>query len=266
MMERHTRQGVVWHSLPALADSRRLLTAISTRHGGVSAGHLASLNLGDAVGDDPSHVQENRARLSRALGIDPDSLVTVRQVHGRRVVYRDDTPSRIPVGDPSEAADGLITDRPGVALWLRFADCVPILAYDQSRHVVGLAHAGWRGTLAGISGGLVREMGERFGTQPEHLRAVVGPSIGPCCYEVGPEILDLFRQTWSERDGLVPSGTADWRLDLWQANQTQLVASGIPADQVVVAGICTACHCDEYFSHRAQRGTAGRFAAVVALM
>ena len=214
--------------------------------------------------DHLTNVRENRARFFQAIGLGTDQVVSVSQVHGTRVVYAAEASAgerpREPLGD----ADGLITDRPGLGLFLRFADCVPILAVDPARRVVGVAHGGWRGTVGGVAVELVRALAARFGSAPADLRLAIGPSIGPCCYVVGPEVRAAFADRWGPDGACGYESMGQWHLDLWEANRRQLRRVGVADEQIVVSGVCTACQVHDFFSHRAQGGRAGRFGVVVA--
>jgi YfiH family protein len=257
--------GIRWYDVVGLDPASRLLAAVSTRHGGVSLGELGSLNLGGSVDDEPSHVRVNRDRLFRALSVDERKVSYVRQVHGCRVVESRETGTPgVAEGNPIEA-DAQMTDRPGVSLFLTFADCVPIFVYDPVRHVVGLAHAGWRGTVAEVGGRLVDAMGERYGCLPNDLRAAIGPAIGHCCYEVGEDVAREFKSRWPGSVVTSRSPRMSWQVDLWDANRRQLIAAGLTNFNVFVTGVCTACRVDEFFSHRGQAGRAGRFAAIAML-
>ena len=173
----------------SLAGFDGLVHAVSTRHGGVSSGYLASLNLGKTVGDDPLNVETNHRRLAEAVGVRRDHFTTTWQVHSQRVVCATKDERGTLIGQ----ADGIITNQADVPLTQRYGDCLPILIYDPMRHAVGLAHAGWRGTVAGMASSLVQAMVESYASDPATLVAVVGPAIGPCCYEVGPEVVDAVR-------------------------------------------------------------------------
>jgi len=252
---------VVWHEPAALADRPGVVAAFSTRHGGVSTDGLASLNLSYRLSDDPDRVAKNRRRLFQALDLGQRPVVAAGQVHGGQVavVGNANGPSVVP------DVDGLITTAGDVALMLLFADCVPILAYDPERRAVGAGHAGWRGTLAGIAGELVAAMQRELGSRPRDLRVAIGPSIGACCYVVGGAVAEAFRQRWPDVAAYLRPDGAAWRLDLWEANRRQLLAAEVPSGQISPAGICTSCRVDEFFSHRAQGGQAGRFGAIIAL-
>lgn len=239
-----------------------LVHAILTRHGGVSRPPYATLNLGLAVGDDPAAVEANHARVCTALGIDAGRLVKCHLVHGHAI----HVVTAADAGQWLGRADGMVTAAAGVFLTMRFADCVPILLHDPQRRAVGVAHAGWRGTLQAVAGAVVRTMVEALGCVPGDITAVIGPSIGPCCYEVGADVISavgavlppsdsatLFRRR--RRNG----GAAHF--DIWEANRRQLLAAG--AGRVLTMGLCTACHSDQFFSHRAENGRTGRFGAVI---
>ena len=193
---------------------------VSTRAGGVSVGPYASLNLGASVGDSEDAVLENRARLARSLGFAPERLVTTPMVHGKAVLVVDDATAP---GALAVRADILVTREPGYLLMLRVADCVPILLSDESAGVVGVAHAGWRGTAIGVAGRAVEAV-TNLGTDPGVLKAVIGPSIGPCCFEVGEEVVAAFPDANGARS-VGPRGRS--HLDLWELNRRQLVAAGV---------------------------------------
>jgi YfiH family protein len=243
---------------PSLAG-KGVSHGVSTRGGGVSVGTYASLNLGASVGDAPEAVTENRARLALALGFEPDRLVTTPQVHGKDVLVVDETTAPHAL---SIRADILVSKTPGFLLMQRLADCVGMLLWHEWAGVVGVAHAGWRGTALGVAGRFV-EAAADLGGEPDGLRVVVGPSIGPCCFEVGPEVVEQIPGA-ADASTIGPRGRP--HVDLWELNRRQLVAAGVPADRVDVAGACTRCQPDLYFSHRALGYPAGRFGAAIGLL
>jgi YfiH family protein len=147
---------------------------------------------------------------------------------------------------------------------LRFADCVPILLCDPLQRVIGLAHAGWRGTMAGMAGAAVQTMVHDLGCQPGDILAGIGPSIGSCCYEVGKDVAEATFGAFPDSAGLIEAtANGRWHLDLWAANRRQLLDAGVR--RIEVSGICTACRTDEWFSHRAERGRTGRLGALISL-
>lgn len=235
-----------------------LAHAVTTRHGGVSQPPWATLNLGGSVHDDPAAVYENTERMCAALDVPRASLVTAYMVAGNRVAVAREEHR----GQFFRETDALVTTTPGVFLTLRYADCVPALLVDPVRRAVGIAHAGWRGTLALVTQRTAEAMMAEFGCRAEDIRAAIGPSIGPCCYEVGHEVVAQARAVFGgQADALLLPRTTRTHLDLWQANRLQLEAVGV--GQVEVAGICTRCHTHDYFSHRGEGGRTGRFGAVI---
>jgi len=266
--------------LPAISH------AVSTRLGGVSKSHpYRSLNLSWKWNDSRVAVEENHQLLCEALNLDRASLVSPQQVHGSevRLVSRSDRGSTIP------GCDGLITKSTGVTLLLRFADCVPILLYDSRNHAVGLAHAGWRGTVGGIATRAVEAMISEFGSDATDMNAVVGPSIGPCCYEVGDVVIAAAEQTFGTGTSLLADGPNRLQrascptsysldaerapakqsehpkkhFDLWAANEQLLRAAGVA--RIEVTRLCTACNNDTFFSYRAGRGRTGLHGALICL-
>lgn len=250
--------GLPAYQFEAWLGQSHLVHAIFTRHGGVSRPPYATLNLSRAVGDDPSAVEHNHARIYRALRISRSQVVGSHLMHGAaiRVVTGQEN------GGAPVAADGLVTAQPGVMLSMRFADCVPILFHDPRRRAVGLVHAGWRGTLQAVASAAVRAMMEQLGCAAHDITAVIGPSIGPCCYEVGSEVVrTLYAALPDMAAALLRREGQRVYLDLWQANQQQLLAAGV--GHVYSMALCTACRRDIFFSHRGDGGRTGRFGVVI---
>ncbi|MBI3738447.1 MAG: peptidoglycan editing factor PgeF [Chloroflexi bacterium] len=240
---------------------RTMTQAVFTRQGGVSPAPWDSLNVGGTVGDDAARVRENRVRSFSALGRTLDSLFDVWQVHSADAVHAD---APRPIHEDHHKADIILTDKPDVTLYMRFADCVPILFHDPKKGVVAIAHAGWLGTVRGASSAAVQAMREKYGSKPKDILAAIGPSIGVDHYEVGPDVVSQVEQAFGPTaKRLVESRDGKTYLDLWAANRIQLEKSGV--EQIEVAGICTACHLDDWFSHRAEKGKTGRFGALIAL-
>lgn len=251
----------IWYRFDNLRPEVRqgLLHAIFTRCGGVSKGPFASLNLGSTVGDDPRAVSENHRRVYAALGLHPTQVVSPYQVHGAHVAVVDyhDKGLVIP------GTDALITAQVGVVLLLRFADCVPILMYDPRHHVVGLAHAGWRGLAAGVIPATVTAMVQHFGSQPADLWAGIGPAIGADHYAVGPDVASAVQRTLLPSTRTATLRDGQWYLDLAASAREQLRMLGVT--DISESGICTACHTEEWYSHRAEHGRTGRFGVLAML-
>lgn len=241
--------------------SKSIKQAVFTRHGGVSLAPWHSLNLGGSVGDDPAHVAENRVRVFQSMGCEPASIHDVWLVHGTSIVYAD---APRPLDQPSAKADIIFTDNPNVSLFMRFGDCVPILFHDPKKHVIGIAHAGWMGTVRGVVQAAVEGMQSHYGCKPEDIVAGIGPSIGVDHYEVGADVISQFQEKYNkDADQILQTRNGSTYLDLWTANTIQLRNAGV--EQIQVSGLCTACHLDDWFSHRAEKGKTGRFGAIMAL-
>ena len=213
------------------------------RSGGVSTGLRASLNLGFRWGDDKALVDENRRLLAAHVGYAPEQLQVTKHVHGTNV-WRVGEPQP----DPPEF-DGLVTDQVGPVLGAFAADCIPMLFADPVARVIGAAHAGWRGTVHGVAANTVARMVE-LGARPENIRAALGPSIGPECFEVGPEVVDEFRATFGDAPGMVVQGPRKDHIDLRVAMRTQLERAGLRPEHIDSAPPCTRCEPERFFSYR----------------
>jgi hypothetical protein len=253
--------GVTWYrfSEPDIDADAGLMHALVTRLGGVSSPPFHSLNLSSSGGDDPQVVQVNHGRLFDALSLSATQVVSPSQVHGHQVtvVGHADGGTIIP------NTDALITDQRGLVLLLRFADCVPVLLYDAEHHVVGLAHAGWRGIAAQVVPATVAALTKRFGSRPQQLWAGIGPSIGPDHYTVGDEVVQRVQATLSPDTCVASRIAGQWHLDLPEAVSAQL--RGLGVTRIAHAGICTACTPHEWYSHRGEAGHTGRFGVLMAL-
>lgn len=265
-----TKKGnVLTLGFPGLGDPSMVLHAVSTRLGGVSRGSLKSLNISYKVGDEPAHVGKNRRLLSRVTDMDLDKAVFLTQVHSDKVLQLT-LANRPQKGEPLGDGDGLITDVPEVPILIQVADCLPILFFDPIHQAAGLAHAGWRGTVAGIAAKTLQAMKEAFGSRPEDVRVVLGPAIGPCCYEVGGDVHQAFTKAFSwGAEVLTPSRQGHWMLDIPGANARQLLEAGIGEGHLTRSGLCTVEHIDRFFSHRAEGSEGrptGRFGAMMMLV
>lgn len=239
----------------SLAAVSGLVHAVTTRRGGVSVGAYSTLNLGRSTGDRPEAVDENRRRVAAALGF--TGLTTPRQVHGARVVRVTSSEQ-----EPGEA-DALATDRPGLLLGVLGADCPGVLLVDPRRRALALAHAGWRGTVAGVLPAAVRTLAEHYRSRAEDLLAVIGPGISQAAYEVGPDVSDALCGAAPEAQTCVVAGTGDRRhVDLAGVLRLQLLAAGLSADAIATSPLCTRSEPTLLFSHRRDGALAGRHALV----
>jgi YfiH family protein len=261
--------GLPVYRFEQLGADPALIHAVFTRLGGTSSPPYASLNLGHTVGDDPVAVGINHGRVYQALGVPRSQTVTCHLTHSDDVLVVTAADGGCVVGQ----GDAIVTTDAGVYLSMRFADCVPILLHDPVRRAVGLAHAGWRGTVKNVAGAVVQIMVSDLGCAPESITAVIGPAIGPCCYQVGEDVIQAVEAAFSQGLAVGRLKSHDGRqlfsqrnghyayFDLWEANRRQLEAAGV--GRVAVAGLCTACHTDRFFSHRAEQGQTGRFGVVI---
>ncbi len=258
--------GVTLVTFPALEAFPEIAHAFSTRAGGVSGDIFATMNLSFGRGDADDNVRENFRRAMRAIGIPEGCVVFTKQTHKTEVLAV--TAAERGIGlerpIPYDDIDGLVTDVPDVALTVMASDCVPVYLYDPVRRAIGLCHAGWRGTVGGIARITAEKMASEYGSRPEDIRAVVGPSIGPECFEVGEEVAEEFAKVFGESVIRRIPGARP-HVDLWEANRQAMLAGGLAEEHITVSGVCTMCHPDIFFSHRATGGRRGGNAAFLML-
>lgn len=261
--EKITQNGVTYYAVSFLQNNAPVRAAFSTRLGGVSTGETATLNLSFRRRDTGENVQENYRRFGAAAGFTVESLAISRQVHGNDVleVLPQDVGRGIFDEDISPETDGLMTDKPGVTLVKHSADCVSVYIVDPMRPAIALLHAGWRGTATRIAQQGLRRMAEVYGTRPWDCLCAIGPSIGPCCFEVGLDVAEVFDREFPGW-GLV----RDNHVDLWECNRRQLEEIGVPSRNIYVSELCTACDTETFFSHRAEKGKTGSMAAFLMLV
>jgi YfiH family protein len=208
--------------------------------------------------------QSEWTAVARSLGVTPERLLLIRQVHGRAVAVarRGETD-----GWQRPEADAIVTDDPAVAIGVRTADCAPVLIADRARRVAAAAHAGWRGTAIDIVGATVETLRREFGCRPGDLTAAVGPCLGACCGEVGPDVLDAFRAGGATDDQMAmwfSAGRGDRSfLDLERANRDRLVRAGVAPSRIFTSGLCTKTHRDRLHSYRGDGAAAGRLLAAI---
>jgi hypothetical protein len=240
-------EGTIRIGRSALIPDEQFIHGFPERSGGLSEGARRSLNLGYRWGDDRQRVDENRRLLARYAGYEPDELVVTKHVHGNRVWRVGE-----PLPDPPEF-DGLVSDRPGAVLGAFAADCIPLVFADPEAAVCGACHAGWRGTVSGVAVRVVARMQE-LGASADRIRVALGPSIGPCCFEVGDEVVAAFVGAFPELDrpdgGLVIDGPKKHHINLRRAMRTQLESAGVRPEHIDDDPPCTRCNPDRYFSYR----------------
>jgi YfiH family protein len=212
---------------------------------------------------------ENHHRVSMALEFDLSSLVSCQQIHhdtialiGKQYLKSSSYLPDKMIGQ----TDALITDIPGITLMTRHADCVPILFFNSKTRTASVAHAGWKGTLAHIGLKTVDVLVKEYKCQRKDIQAGLGPSIGPCCYQISNTMADLASEKLVKGNLFVKEGSDNkLSFDLWQANREQLLTAGIPEENIYSSGVCTSCKVDHFFSYRKEKKVTGRFAAVIGL-
>ncbi|MCK5315838.1 MAG: peptidoglycan editing factor PgeF [Anaerolineales bacterium] len=240
--------------------------AIFTRRGGVSTRPWYSLNVGGTVGDNPTRIRENLQRSLGAVGRTPDSLFDVWQVHGSEVVCAE---APRPKHIPHHKADAILTNKAGVTLFMRFADCVPILLFDPNRLAIGIVHAGWQGTVKRTVAAAIEVMKQRYLSMPVDILAGIGPSICRHHYEVGNDVIQKVYAVFGDDASKILSsanGKSDdhkAKLDLSTANRIVLEQAGVC--EIDISNICTACNLDDWYSHRGEKGKTGRFGVLIGL-
>lgn len=200
--------------------------------------------------------------LSQILNIEEDNIFSAKQVHGTDVVIinKEDF-SKKDIGEK----DGLITDVKNIALCTYHADCVPIYFYDNKKQVIGLAHAGWKGTLNDINKNMIKIMIEHFGSDIKDIKIAIGPSIGSCCYEIGQDVLDLFLKKYSDYKNIFFKKEERVYLNLWEVNKNNLLNLGIEEKNISLSEACTSCNIDKFYSYRKEKGTKNRMIASIML-
>ena len=268
-MNLHENRGVTFLTFPSFEQYPFVRHAFSTRLGGVSQNEFSSMNLSFHRGDSDDHVFENYRRFCAAVGFDYNTLVASSQDHHtfiRRVGYEQ---AGIGIWRPKDiqSVDGLVTNEPNVTLVTYYADCVPLYFLDPVKHAIGLAHAGWRGTVARIGEKMVTNMQKEFGSNPNDIIAAIGPSIGPCCYEVDEPVQQQFAalEDLAPIDFIKAMSNGKYMLNLWEVNRRILLRAGILEQNITVAQLCTKCNSDLLFSHRVMGAARGGLAAMLAL-
>ncbi|MFB1081188.1 peptidoglycan editing factor PgeF [Jeotgalibacillus sp. JSM ZJ347] len=243
------------------------LTAIfTTKNGGVSKGYFSSLNTGLHVNDQRNDVIENRKNVARNSGWDLNKWIFADQVHGTRVVQVTSRHAGMGAEHYSGAvkqADGLWTFDRGLGLSLGFADCVPVYFAEPETGYAGVAHAGWKGSVGNIVGEMVRQAAFA-GVCPEKIHAMIGPSIGECCYQVDNRVIEQIPHEVSGSAGIFEMTEENqYKLNLQELNKQLLILSGVKEQNIEMSGMCTSCHKDLFFSHRRDNGKTGRMSAVI---
>lgn len=256
--------GVPFLSYPLLENTGIVNHGFSTRLGGVSTGHCATMNISTTRGDAPEAIIENKKRIAAAIGVDVDSMTFTHQTHTTNVavVREEDRGGRF------METDGMITNVPGICLVTFYADCVPLYFVDPVHKAIGMSHSGWRGTVGKMGKVTVEKMRKEYGTNPEDVIAAIGPSICQDCYEVSEDVIVEFKNNFDENlwdELFYQKENGKYQLNLWKANEAVFLEAGIRKENIAVTNVCTHCNPDILFSHRTSGFNRGNLSAFLAL-
>lgn len=253
----------------SLSEINFINHAFSTRLGGVSVGEFASMNMAFNRGDNPENVTENYKRICKSAGFDFDSLTASAQDHNTFVRAVTSENKGVGIYKPRDlhSVDALITNEKGVTLVTYYADCTPLFFVDIKQKAIGLAHAGWRGTVGRIGEKVVKKMTELYGTNPADIVAAIGPAISVCCYEVDKPCADNF-YALSDLDSsrfVFPKDNGKYMIDLLETNKQILISAGVKNENITVSDVCTNCNSELLWSHRATKGKRGTMSAFMCI-
>ena len=265
------KNGVRYLQFPALIETGVCRHLFSTRMGGVSKGHLGTMNLSYSRGDEKENVDENFRRIADVLDCSMEDFVLSHQTHTTnvKVVTAQDKGRGIVKELGYTDIDGLVTNEPGIVLSTFYADCVPLFLVDPVKKAIGLSHSGWRGTVEKMGKVTIQKMTQEYGSDPKDIIAAIGPSICVDCYEVSMDVADAFREAFKEADNLeqivIPKSIEKAQLNLWEANLAVFLEAGVKKENIILPDICTACNKELLFSHRASNGKRGNLGAFLML-
>ena len=265
IFEEKTVDGVPYLAYPLLEKTGAVRHGFSTRLGGVSTGHCATMIISTTRGDDPAAVEENRRRIAKAIGVRAEDMTYTNQTHTTNVAVVEAKDR----GKRFMETDGMVTNVPEICLVTFYADCVPLFFVDPVHRAIGLSHSGWRGTVGKMGKVTIERMREEYGTDPAQVVAAVGPSICQDCYEVSVDVIEKFRENfdkdlWPEL--FYEKADGKYQLNLWRANQAVLTEAGVQGENIAVTNLCTHCNPDILFSHRSTGTARGNLSAFLALI
>ena len=265
LLNRH-KNGVRFLSIPQWDNSKLIKTAFTTRIGGVSSGKYESLNLGERTEDCKRNIEINYSKLCEALELEDIPLVSLKQTHSDKIVEvkKENLPNKKGYMNLGEG-DALVTDDPGVALMTFHADCIPVFIFDSKSKAIGLVHSGWKGTVESISVKTFYKMQALYKSRQQDLQICIGPGIGYCCFEIGEDVYALFKEKFFYLEKYAKKTSNEkYHIDLKGLIKRQLEDEGIK--NILISQECTVCRKDLFFSHRRDKGSTGRMAAVMRLI
>ena len=262
------KNDVLYLTFPKLEEAG-VIHGFSTRAGGVSTGHLASMNLSFNRGDDPANVLENFRRIGEAIGFCHEDLVLSDQKHHDRIRIVSSKDKGDGILRPAMSdIDGLVTDQPGIPLGTFYADCVPLMFYDPVKKVIAMAHSGWKGTVLRIGASMVSVMEEQYNCRAADIICAIGPSICKSCYEVSEDVIEKFQSVFDKDEMseiVCEKENGKYLLDLWKANEEILLKAGILREHLDITDLCTCCNSHALFSHRGSHGKRGNMGGFMVL-
>lgn len=254
-------------TFPSLEKHNDIFHCFTTRAGGVSEGPFSSMNIGFGTGDSSENVKKNMEIMINRLKLDIDNIVETHQTHTNNCVYVTEEHKGKVLLEYSQTGmkdiDGIYTDKKNITLMSFHADCTPIFLYDPVKRVIGLAHAGWRGTVQNIGGIMIRKFKEMFNSDPKDIIAAIGPSLCQNCFEVDEDVKDLFLENDKHFNDFMIQKGVKYHFDLWEINKYLLLKEGLDKQNIEISGACTKCRNDLFFSHRGQGGKRGLMAGLI---
>lgn len=269
VMTLNNSESIPYLTYNSLSEINFINHAFSTRLGGVSTGEFTSMNLAFNRGDDPDNVTENYRRICKSAGFEFETLTASAQDHNTYVREVTSADRGVGIYRPRdmESVDALITNERGVTLVTYYADCTPLFFVDTNKKAIGLAHAGWRGTVGRIGEKTVRKMTELYGTDPADIVSAIGPAISVCCYEVDKPCADNFiaLEGLETEKFVFPKDNGKYMIDLLEANRQILISVGVRKENITVSDVCTNCNSSLLWSHRATKGRRGTMSAFMCI-
>jgi YfiH family protein len=269
MMQFNLRESadLKWYEYKYINNDDSIYLLFTTRNGGMSSNPYTSLNMATHVGDDKQTVLNNRNIILEKYGMNNKYCVSANQTHGDKIEYvtKDDL-GKGSIFDPINNADGLITDDYDVVLMSFYADCVPIYYFDKTKKIIGIAHAGWRGTTLDIAAKMLDRFCKKYNSNINDLRVVIGPAICKKCFEIDDTVINEFKKVFNSKEiEEISSKQVNGRylLDLWKANELLLLRKGVSNNQIHVMSLCTYCEEELFFSYRRENGQTGRMASLI---
>jgi len=257
-----------YYTIDEFEKSRKVKTCFSTRIGGESTEGYSSLNLGYKSGDYKCIVDKNFKLLCQSACFDLENMVLSDQVHGDicKIVNSSDKGKGTVYESDIQGVDALVTNCKDVALCIFTADCVPVFLFDTVKNVVALCHGGWRGIINGIVPKTIEIMRSNFGSSPHDIMAAIGPSIGPCCFKVGHDVVKKFEDTFKVSSDIIIEHGGEYKINLWNAVTMQLKIEGLKGQNIFSSELCTSCNKDKFYSYRRDGSITGRMISIIQLI